>query len=77
MRVDSEAQRVERGYGIGIVERSQSETRITIYSEKLHAFLVEQRIQHPGPPTCTGASPTRWPSPHAGGGWRNGEVRAD
>jgi len=48
MRFDSEAQRLERDYGITVVEWPQSETRMTICSEKLHGLVVEQRLQHPG-----------------------------
>ncbi len=48
MRFSSEALRLERDHGLTIVEWPQSETRMTICSERLHGLVVEQRLRHPG-----------------------------
>ena len=48
MRFSSEALRLEREHGLTIVEWPQSETRMTICSERLHGLVVEQRLRHPG-----------------------------
>jgi hypothetical protein len=48
MRFSSEALRLERDHGLVLVEWPQSETRMTICSEKLHGLVVEQRLRHPG-----------------------------
>lgn len=32
-----------------LVSWPQSETRMTVCSEKLHGLVVEQRLRHPGP----------------------------
>ena len=48
MRFSSEALRLEAAHGIPLVEWPQSETRMTICSEKLHGLVVEQRLRHPG-----------------------------
>ena len=48
MRFSSEALRLEAAHGIPLVEWPQSETRMTICSERLHGLVVEQRLRHPG-----------------------------
>ncbi len=48
MRFASEALRLERDYGLVLTEWPQSETRMTICSEKLHGLVVEKRLRHPG-----------------------------
>ncbi len=48
MRFSSEALRIEAAHGIPLVEWPQSETRMTICSERLHGLVVEQRLRHPG-----------------------------
>jgi phage terminase large subunit-like protein len=48
MRFSSEALRLERDHGLVLVEWPQSETRMTISSERLHALIIEQRLRHPG-----------------------------
>ncbi len=48
MRFSSEALRLERDHGLQLTEWPQSETRMTICSEKLHGLVVEQRLLHPG-----------------------------
>ena len=48
MRFSSEALRLERAHGLTVVEWPQSETRMTICSERLHGLVVEQRLRHPG-----------------------------
>lgn len=48
MRFSSEALRLERAHGLTLTEWPQSETRMTICSERLHGLVVEQRLQHPG-----------------------------
>lgn len=48
MRFSSEALRLERDHGLVLVEWPQSETRMTICSERLHGLVVEQRLRHPG-----------------------------
>lgn len=48
MRFASEALRLEAAHGIPLVEWPQSETRMTICSERLHGLVVEQRLRHPG-----------------------------
>ncbi len=48
MRFSSEALRLERSYGVPLVEWPQSESRMTRCSENLHRLVVEQRLRHPG-----------------------------
>lgn len=48
MRFSSEALRLERDHGLILTEWPQSETRMTICSERLHGLVVEQRLRHPG-----------------------------
>lgn len=48
MRFESEALRLERDHALPLVSWSQSESRMTICSEKLHGLVVEQRPRHPG-----------------------------
>lgn len=48
MRFSSEALRLERDYGIPLVEWPQSETRMTRCSENLHRIVTEKRLRHPG-----------------------------
>jgi len=61
MRFSSEALRLERDHGLALVEWPQSETRMTVCSERLHGLVVEQRLRHPGwstPPNIV-VSPSR------------------
>lgn len=48
MRFSSEALRLERDHGLTLAEWPQSETRMTICSERLHGLVIERRLQHPG-----------------------------
>ncbi len=48
MRFSSEALRLEAGHGLVLTEWPQSETRMTICSERLHGLVVEGRLRHPG-----------------------------
>lgn len=48
MRFSSEALRLEREHGLPLVEWPQSETRMTVCSERLHGLVTEQRLRHPG-----------------------------
>lgn len=48
MRFASEALRLERDHGLTLTEWPQSETRMTICSERLHGLIVEKRLRHPG-----------------------------
>lgn len=48
MRFSSEALRLQRDHGLRVVEWPQSETRMTICSERLHGLIVEERLRHPG-----------------------------
>lgn len=48
MRFSSEALRLERDHGLALVEWPQSETRMTVCSERLHGLVVEGRLRHPG-----------------------------
>src|SRR4051812_18514806 len=48
MRFSSEALRLERDHGLTLGEWPQSETRMTIFSERLHGLVIEQRLRHPG-----------------------------
>ena len=69
MRFSSEALRLERDHGLTLVEWPQSETRMTICSERLHGLVIEQRLRHPGVAELTATSPTpsRSRRPEAGG----------
>ena len=48
MRFSSEALRLERDHGLQLTEWPQSETRMTLCSERLHGLVVEGRLGHPG-----------------------------
>src|SRR5207244_1899531 len=48
MRFESEALRLAADLRLTLVSWPQSETRMTICSERLHAAIVEQRLRHPG-----------------------------
>jgi phage terminase large subunit-like protein len=48
MRYESEMLRLERDHGLVVVSWPQSESRMTICSERLHGLIVEQRLRHPG-----------------------------
>ena len=64
-----EGLRLERDHGLALTEWPQSESRMTICSERLHGLVVEQRLQHPGDPELDGTSPTPSRSqPRAAGG---------
>lgn len=69
MRFDSEAQRLEQDYGLACVEWPQSETRMTLCSERLHGLVVEERLHHPGHADLdrAAASAIAKPTPR---GWR-------
>lgn len=46
--LSSEALRLERDHALTLVEWPQSETRMTLCSERLHGLVIEQRLRHPG-----------------------------
>ena len=48
MRFASEALRLAAELRVPLIEWPQSETRMTICSERLHAAIIEQRLRHPG-----------------------------
>jgi phage terminase large subunit-like protein len=50
MRFSSEMLRLERDHGVAVTEWPQSEPRMVVCSERLHATIVEGRLQHPGDP---------------------------
>jgi phage terminase large subunit-like protein len=39
---------LQRDHGLRVVEWPQSETRMTICSERLHGLIVEERLRDPG-----------------------------
>ncbi len=48
MRFESDALRLAQDLRVTLVSWPQTETRMTICSERLHAAIVEQRLRHPG-----------------------------
>jgi hypothetical protein len=69
MRFSSDALRLERDHGLTLTEWPQSMARMTICSERRHALIVEQRLQHRGDPELNRhvATPSRSPPLAAGG----------
>jgi phage terminase large subunit-like protein len=69
MRFESEAMRMEREFGLLLIEWPQSESRMTSCSENLHRLVTEQRLRHFGHPTLDAhvSNAIAKPSPR---GWR-------
>lgn len=75
-RYQSEAVRLERELGLSMVQFPQSHARMTVASERLHAAVLERRLQHPNDAELN-IQVTAAIAKDTGRGWRLDKARRD